>query len=134
MSRRPTFENLRPHGPEAAQPGEWVPLAQAAAQVQAAQRDSDLERMSRGLSETAEGLQAFWAHQVARLGVPVHGSRIAASRREVVPEADLLAGRLRDGATRLETARGEPIKDFCDLQVRRIDLEACLARLGATPG
>ena len=113
------------------QASDWMPLAVAAEQVRAAQRGSDLDRISQGLSENEDSLQAFWARQVVQLGVPVYGSRIASTKREVVPEADLMAGRLTDGTMRLETSRGEPVKDFCDLQVKRVDLEACLARLDA---
>jgi hypothetical protein len=109
-----------------------MPLAQAAAELQTAQHDSDLDRISRGMSESRTGLQAFWAVQVARLGVPIYGSRIASTNREVIPEADLLAGKLRDGATRLETVPNDPVNDFCDLQVKRADLDAGLARLGVT--
>lgn len=134
MSRRPTFENVHVGGPELSRPSPWVPLAEAAGQIQAAQRDSDLDRMSRGMSETEGALQAFWARQVAQLGVPVYGSRIAATKREVVPQADMLAGKLRDGVTRLETNPDQPLRDFCDLQVRRTDLEACLTRLGGASG
>jgi hypothetical protein len=117
--------------PAAAQPSPWIPLAQAAEQVRAAQRDSDLDRMSRGLSETEHSLLGFWARQVARLGVPVYGSRIASTKRERVPEAAFLRGKLQDGVARLETTPGDPINDYCDLQVRRSDLDGCLARLGA---
>ena len=52
-----------------------------------------------------------------------------ASKHELVPESELMAGRIIDGATRLETGHGDPTQDFCVLQVKRREFEASLARL-----
>lgn len=107
---------------------EWMTLADAASVVRAAQQGSDLDRMSRGLSEREGDLLMFWARRVAQIGVPVYGRRIMAEKPEVIPEATVLDGRIIDGATRLETGHGGPIGDFGALQVKRRDLEAALRR------
>lgn len=123
------FRHARPQG----KPSEWMPLAEAANIVRAAQQGSDLDRMSRGLSQSENSLLMFWARRVAQIGVPVYGRRIMSERLEAIPEDTILAGRIIDEATRLEVGRGEPIQDFGALQVKRGEFEAVLAREGLDP-
>lgn len=131
MSRRRIFEAFRQTRRSGAEPGEWVSLAEAARVVRAALRDSDLDRMSRGLGESEESLLAFWAHHVAQMGVPVYGTRIMSSAREAIPEHMMLAGRIDSDATRLELGSQHSVNDFGALQVKRHDLAAAMARVGA---
>lgn len=119
------FRQARGPKPEAR---EWMTLADAAGAVHAAQQGSDLDRMSRGLSQNETSLLMFWARRVAQIGVPVYGRRIMSAQLELIPEATMLSGKIIDGATRLEIGHGEPIRDFGALQVKRSDLEATLRR------
>lgn len=119
------FRQARGPKPDA---GEWMTLAAAAGVVHAAEQGSDLDRMSRGLSQSEDNLLMFWARRVAQIGVPVYGRRIMATKLEIVPESTVLAGKLIDGATRLEVRRGTPIEDIGALQVKRRDLDAALKR------
>ena len=103
-------------------------LADAARAVRAAQQGSDLDRMSRGLSQSEDSLLMFWARRVAQIGVPVYGRRIMSEKLEAIPENTVLTGRIIDGATRLAVGPGEPIQDFGALQVKRSEFEAALQR------
>ena len=128
MNGRRIFDAFRQARGPKSDAGEWMTLAAAAGVVHAAEQGSDLDRMSRGLSQSEDNLLMFWARRVAQIGVPVYGRRIMATKLEIVPESTVLAGKLIDGATRLEVRRGAPIEDIGALQVKRRDLDAALKR------
>ena len=132
--RRRIFEAFRRARQPKPEASEWMSLAEAARAVGAAERGSDLDRMSRGLSEGEESLLAFWARRVVQIGVPVYGRRIMSTMIEIIPETVVLAGRIRDEATRLDLGHGDPMQDFGALQVKRQEVEAALARVGNGEG
>ena len=106
--------------------GEWMTLADAAMTLRGKQRGSDLDRVSRGLSQGEDSLLAFWALRVAQIGTPIYGRRIAATKLEAIPLETIVSGQIIDQATRLVVRRGEPINDFGALQVKRREFERCM--------